>query len=96
MNEYEKDSSGQAAPGGPVESMGSAPVPQQSFGPAPDGEQEMGDAPRPSETMGDAPGKPQPPAPPPAVAGNKNMAWLIGGVIAILVIVAAIFGFAMR
>jgi len=76
--------------------MGSAPVPQQSFGSAPDGEQEIGDAPRPTETMGDAPAQPQPQPRPPAVGGNKNVGWLIGGVVAILVIVAAIFGFAMR
>jgi hypothetical protein len=86
MEEQGNDRSGPAAPaGGPAESMGSAPAPGQSFGTAPGGDGEFGSAPTPGETMGTAPKSP-----------TSNVPLLLGGGIAILVILGAILGFVVR
>jgi hypothetical protein len=66
--------------------MGSAPAPGQSFGTAPGGDGEFGSAPTPNETMGSAPKS----------SASKNVPLLLGGGIAILVILGAILGFVVR
>ena len=71
---------------GPTQSSGPAPVPRQTFGPTPGGDEEFGDAPKPDESFGDAP----------ASGSNRNVSLLVGGLIAVVVIIAAVLGFALR
>jgi hypothetical protein len=67
--------------------MGPAPS-QESFGSAPagDGTGTFGSAPGGQETVGKAP----------ASGGSKNLPLLVGGGIAIVVILAALFGFLIK
>jgi hypothetical protein len=71
----------------PVQSSGPAPVPKQSSGPAPGGDEEFGDAPKPDESFGDAPTPP---------GSNRNVSLLVGGLIAVVVLIAVVLGFAVR
>jgi hypothetical protein len=72
----------------PVQSSGPAPVPKQSSGPAPGGDEEFGDAPKPDESFGDAPA--------PAPGTNRNVSLLVGGLIAVVVLIAVALGFLVR
>jgi hypothetical protein len=85
VNDQESD---RPAASGPTESLGSAPGPQQSFGSAPssDGTGTFGSAPPGDQTIGDAPRS----------GIGKNVPLLVGGGIAIVVILAALFGFIIR
>ena len=69
-----------------AQSSGPAPVPRQSFGPSPGGDEEFGDAPKPDESFGDAP----------ATGGSRKGSLLVGGLIAVVVIIAVVLGFAIR
>ncbi len=93
MNEQDRDTSGAAVPQesfgvAPGTGSGSAgPAPSKPGNPGPD--EEFGNAPGndgSSQNMGDAP-KP---------AGNKNVPLLVGGGIAILIALAALFGLVLR
>jgi hypothetical protein len=64
------------------------PVPKQSSGPAPGGDEEFGDAPKPDENFGDAPA--------PAPGTNRNVSLLVGGLIAVVVLIAVALGFLVR
>lgn len=73
----------------------------ESFGdnPAgsPSGDQSMGDAPRePRPVPSGPPASPGPTPTPPAAPGGNRTSLLIGGGIAILVVLAAIIGFTMK
>ena len=70
----------------PVQSSGPGPVPKQSSGPAPGGDEEFGDAPKPDESFGDAP----------APGTNRNVSLLVGGLIAVVVLIAVALGFLVR
>jgi hypothetical protein len=68
----------------------------ESFGDAPTGDESMGDAPRePRPVPSPPPTSPSPTPAPPASSGSKT-SLLIGGGIAILVLLAAIIGFTMK
>jgi hypothetical protein len=71
---------------GPAESQGSAPQPQESFGDAPqDGTGTFGTAPGGQGSFGSAPS-----------SSTNKVPLLVGGGIAIVIALAAIFGFLIR
>ncbi len=82
MAEQERD---RPATGGPTESLGSAPG-QEAFGDAPrhDGTSTFGDAPA-EQTVGSAPR-----------SSGRNLGLLVGGGVAILAALGAIFGFLVK
>jgi hypothetical protein len=110
MPEFESDpidnkSAGGGAPAGapiesvgsaarPVESTGSAPKPAEAVGNAPDPgdpgrpprrpDEQVGDAPSPDESVGNAP------------ARGSNLALIVGGAIALIAIIAVIFGVVVK
>jgi hypothetical protein len=97
MPEFESDpidsAGGGAAAGPPIESVGSAPRPSEALGNAPD-PGDPGRAPRrPDDSVGDAPNPDESVGRAPARSGIPNLALIIGGVIALIAIIAAIFGF---
>lgn len=53
------------------------------------GDEEFGTAPAPDETFGEAPATPGTPS-------GRNLSLLVGGLIGLLVIVAAVLGFTLR
>jgi hypothetical protein len=93
MNDQEKERPAAGGPAdspasAPQQSMGSAPA-EESFGTAPpagDGTGTFGSAPGATETVGKAP---QP-------RGNRSVPLLVGGGLAIVVILAAVFGFLIK
>jgi hypothetical protein len=102
MREFESDpidsrsAGGGAAGGTPIESVGGAPKPAEAVGNAP------GDTPdpggprppgRPDEGVGDAPSPDESVGRAPSRTGVPSMALIVGGVIALIAIIAAIFGF---
>ncbi len=110
MPEFETDpidnkSAGGGAPAGaPIESVGSAPRPVESTGGAPKPAEAVGNAPdpgdpgrpprRPDEQVGDAPSD-ESVGKAPARTGS-NMALIVGGVIALIAIIAVIFGVVVK
>ncbi len=104
MPEFESDpidnkSAGGGAPATPVESTGGAPKPAEAVGNAPDPgdpgdpgrpprrpDEQVGDAPSPDESVGNAPAR----------TGGSNLALIVGGAIALIAIIAVIFGVVVK
>ncbi len=101
MKQDDQDST---VPARPAETFGSAPTPTQSMGSAPDesmtpqssrpgshpgpaggGSQTFGTAPEPTQSMGGAP-----------ASGGRNLPLLLGGGVALLVVLAVIIGLIAR
>jgi hypothetical protein len=112
MPEFESDpidnkSAGGGAPAGaPVESTGSAARPVESTGSAPKPAEAVGNAPdpgdpgrpprRPDEQVGDAPSPGESVGNAPARTGGTNLALIVGGAIALIAIIAVIFGVVVK
>lgn len=93
MNDQERE---RPAAGSPAESLGSAPAAQQGMGSAP-AEQSFGAAPGDGTgSFGSAPDGTQTVGRAPAADRGKNVPLLVGSGLAIVVVLAAIFGFLIK
>ena len=102
MPEFESDpidnkSAGGGAPAGtPIESVGSAPQPAEAVGNAPDPGDPGRPPRRPDEGVGDAPSPDESVGKAPARTGGSNLALIVGAAIALIAIIAVIFGVVVK